>query len=130
MIIREPIAILLALFASIGWGFSPTLFKRTTKHIGPVHFGNMDRKRVFRLLSRPPFILGIVLNIVCGIIYLIALSAAKVSVLGPLLALVYPTQALSARFLIKEPISKMDALSVVGVTLGVGMIATFSVGYG
>ena len=52
----------------------------------------------------------------------------KFLVLGPMIALVYPSQALSARFIIGETISKMDAVCIIGVFIGVGLIASAGVG--
>ncbi len=128
MIIEESIAILLSFIAAVGWGLSATLFKRTTRFSGPVHLGNLDSKKVWHLLKRPPFLSAVLLKAMCASMYLMALSVAQVSVVGPLLALVYPSQAISARLINREPISKMDALSIAGVFVGVGMIAAFGVG--
>lgn len=124
----EPVAILLAFLGSVGWGFSATLFKRTTRYVGPVHFYNLDRKRIIELLKRPPFISAVILKAICGCLYLAALSLAELSLVGPMIALVYPSQALSARFIIGETISKMDAVCIIGVFIGVGLIASAGVG--
>jgi len=128
MFLKESAAIILAFLASIGWGLSATLFKRTTRYMGPLHFGNLSAKKMIRLLRRPPFIAAVILKTVCGGLYLAALSVARVSVVGPLIAVVYPTQALSARYITGERISKMDAISIIGVFIGVGLIASLGVG--
>lgn len=128
MLLKESAAIILAFLASIGWGLSATLFKRTTRYTGPLHFGNLSAKKMIRLLRRPPFIAAVILKTVCGGLYLAALSVARVSVVGPLIAVVYPTQALSARYITGERISKMDAISIIGVFIGVGLIASLGVG--
>jgi len=128
MQLQESAAIILAFLASIGWGLSATLFKRTTRYMGPLHFGNLSAKKMIRLLRRPPFIAAVILKTVCGGLYLTALSVARVSVVGPLVAVVYPTQALSARYITGERISKTDAISIIGVFIGVGLIASLGVG--
>lgn len=128
MLLKESAAIILAFLASIGWGLSATLFKRTTRYTGPLHFGNLSAKKMIRVLRRPPFIAAVILKTVCGGLYLAALSVARVSVVGPLIAVVYPTQALSARYITGERISKMDAISIIGVFIGVGLIASLGVG--
>ena len=128
MQLQQSAAIILAFLASIGWGLSATLFKRTTRYMGPLHFGNLSAKKMIRLLRRPPFIAAVILKTVCGGLYLAALSVARVSVVGPLVAVVYPTQALSARYFTGEQISKTDAISIIGVFIGVGLIASMGVG--
>ena len=124
----ESLAIFLALLASIGWGISATLFKRTTRFVGPIHFRNLTLQKSISLIKRPPFIAAVILKGVCGILYILALSAAKLSIVGPLIAVVYPSQALSATFITGERISKMDAVSIIGVFIGVAVIACFGVG--
>lgn len=124
----ESFAIVLALMASIGWGLSATLFKRTTRYMGPISFGNLTKRKITLLLRRPPFIVAVILKGICGVLYILALSAAKLSIVGPLIAVVYPSQAISARFITGERISKMDAFSIIGVFIGVAVITCFGVG--
>ena len=57
-----------------------------------------------------------------------ALSEAKVSVIGPVLAFVYPSQALSSRLINNEPIAKSDLISIFGVSMGVLLIVIHGVG--
>lgn len=119
-------AIILALAGALMMGLGSPFYKKCTEKIGRISFEKFSSNPLgllFSLVFNKFFLIGVGLGCIGWVLWLSGLTEIEAMVAGPVLAAMYISNLILARLWLKESLSKREMGGIIGIILGILVLA-------